>query len=406
MLADLYVPEARDGEPGLRRDRVIVPTKRPIPRQAKAGSRDLAAVSGELMYYLVSRALVAPDLGALRTRVIEALRSAPAEDPTALAVAGMRAAAAVDPWSRYLTPTEYESALAHEDHVGLSLSSEGLVVASIGRGSPASRAGLRAGDRILRIGGVAPGSRQEAGALLSGPVKTKVAVEVDREGQRLVVRLRRESWDSLRLRAHVTRGGVGIIRFESFTREVGEAFTSALSRMLERGPLARLIIDLRGNPGGDVSGTVQVLRSLMGERTELVLRSRTGRDEAYHGWGKVLAETTPVVVLIDRDSASASELAANAIQLDGGLIAGERSFGKGVAQTFYGLPDGSGLALTTAQFFSKGRSPHLIGVAPTVTLEAAEQAVRASEPTRRHGDLLLRFAAHIAEVPRRGLVSP
>ncbi len=233
------------------------------------------------------------------------------------------------------------------------------VIAPI-EGSPSDRLGIRSGDRIIKINGKsAIGiTREEVIKKLRGPKGTTVRVTILREGleeplEFTIVR------DVIPIRTVTTRfmvdDSTGYIKVNRFAATTSQEVEDALVE-LERNDMKRLILDLRNNPGGYLHEAVKLAgKFIPGHRLIVYTQGRSGRieDEYYSDqFGRRLVRTYPLIVLIDRGSASASEIVAGAIQdYDRGLIVGTNSFGKGLVQKEFPLNDGSAVRITTAKYY-------------------------------------------------------
>ena len=228
------------------------------------------------------------------------------------------------------------------------------------RNTPALRAGLRYGDRIVAIDGK-PATDWDSDRVrdhLRGELGTRVAVTVERVGlaEPLTVTIERGAVDlpsiSGTFLVAPTIGYVALSR--GFHSTTSDELSSSIGKLKAAG-MTSLILDLRGNPGGFLDQAIRVADKLLHEGQTIVsVRGREGRT-ATRDWlaESGSPETFPIVVLIDESSASASEIVAGAIQdHDRGLIIGEPSFGKGLVQTIFPLRSGAGLTLTTARYYT------------------------------------------------------
>lgn len=326
----------------------------------------------------------------------------PAEAAAAEWVEG--ALSAFDPWTRVTWPAEIAGWEAHHAGValgvGLELEEGGVRVSLPVPGGPAWRAGVHQGDRVVAVEDTTGRTPAEAGrdailGALAGDPGSAVKLEVDRGGAALAWSLVREpvpervlfGWtvDEANHEVLAVPGhpGVGYLRIAAFRPTTDEAVTE----LLETADLTGLILDLRGNGGGDAQAACNVVDRFVGEGLAARLEGPGAPPPPPEGsvaWNALLPgdawEALPLAVLVDRDTASAAELAAGALAArDGVVLIGERTFGKGWSQGLVAAPDG-GFALTVtnaAWTLGDGRSIHRAegaaawGVDPDVVLVAS-----------------------------------
>jgi carboxyl-terminal processing protease len=225
-------------------------------------------------------------------------------------------------------------------------------------GTPAAKAGLQPGDVIAKIEGQDTISLtvQEAVRKLKGEKGTKVTITIQRAGENAsfdVTLLRDEIPTHSVAHAFIVQPGVGLIRISSFTSTTTSEVDEALQKLKSQG-MERLILDLRSNPGGLLDQAVGVASRFIPEG-KLVVYTRghiAGSDQDYTAKGDVRTNAA-LVVLVDRNSASASEIVSGCIQdHDRGLVVGETTFGKGLVQRVIPLRNGGALALTTAKYYT------------------------------------------------------
>jgi carboxyl-terminal processing protease len=249
--------------------------------------------------------------------------------------------------------------------VTIGLRDGNVRVISVMEGYSAQRQGILPGDRFLEINGtrVAGKNPDEIRNLTRGDPGTEVKVVVEREGeakQLEFVLIREEIQIKNVTYAGMLEDGVGYIRLERFSRRAGDEVRQAIKEMKLNGDLKGVVLDLRGNPGGLLDAAVDVASKFI-PRGSLVVSTRGRRPEAekkYFSSEEPVAPSVPLVLLTDRNSASASEIVAGSLQdLDRALIVGTRTFGKGLVQTILPLNYGAQLKITTARYYiPSGRS--------------------------------------------------
>jgi carboxyl-terminal processing protease len=270
----------------------------------------------------------------------------------------------LDPHTNFFRPEAFAHMRERQEGsfhgIGVIISVRGgrVTVISPIEGTPAARLGLRAGDIIEAVDGVATDGMDidDVAHRLRGPEGTTVKITISRPGLaeplELTIQRARVPTDSVRY-AFMLGKDVAYIRISDFTRTTGDEVANAL-RHLEKEGATRLLLDLRDNPGGIVDSAVEVAGMLLqpGQRVFSTKGRTADSFQDYSAPQDGPHFTGPVVVLVNHGSASASEIVAGAIQdHDRGLIVGEVTFGKGVVQTIYPVRN-AGLALTTAKYYT------------------------------------------------------
>ncbi|HKY61046.1 MAG TPA: S41 family peptidase [Gemmatimonadota bacterium] len=276
----------------------------------------------------------------------------------------------LDPYSQLLSPSEYNDLRIHTqgNYEGLGIRIDivdnVLTVISPIEGTPAYKAGLRAGDRILQVDGVSTEGWSEEKAVqeLRGPQGSEVKLTIGRDGldEPMLAEITRKAIKlSAVPYAFMLDDGIGYVRFTQFSEHGREEIRDAI-RDLERQGMRAMILDVRQNPGGLLDQAIEVSDLFLPKGVEIV--STKGRvaesDRQYSARDNNDFSVHPMVLLIDNGSASASEILAGALQdHDRALIVGETSWGKGLVQSLFSLDDGYFLKLTTARYYTpSGRS--------------------------------------------------
>ncbi len=290
-----------------------------------------------------------------------------------------------DPYTEFLTPQEIANLTkdVSGDFVGVGVNvaldeqtREWTVLTPI-KGSPASRAGILSEDVIVSINGkntpeIDP---QQASQYLIGPVGSQVVLTVRRGNQQLNFKLLREHIDlyPVSQRVQVTPvGKVGYIRLPVFTSQSPRLVRQAI-QALEKQQVKGYILDLRSNPGGIFTASLEIARFWLGKRTIAAIVDEQGKQDRFAAGDKALTDQ-PLAVLIDSKSASASEVLAGALQDNKrAALVGTQTFGKGLIQSLEPLKDGSGIKVTVAKYYTpKGRDINKVGITPDISVQSTE----------------------------------
>ncbi len=292
----------------------------------------------------------------------------------------------LDPHSQFLDPDTYNEMKIETEGkfggIGIEITKKDdllTIIAPI-EDTPAFKVGLKAGDRIVKINGEITRDLTliEAVKRLRGKPGTDVTVTVLREGEQKLLDFT-ITRDIIKIQsvkeAKIIEQNLGYIRLIEFMEDTAEDFEKRIVELEKQG-MAGLILDLRNNPGGLLDAAVEVSGELLEEGKLIV--STKGRIPSQNIEYKSRRGTKhakyPLVVLVNKGSASGSEIVAGAI-LDNkrGIILGEKTFGKGSVQTVVPLSDGSAVRLTTSKYFTpSGRSIHNEGITPDILIEYVE----------------------------------
>ena len=292
--------------------------------------------------------------------------------------------ASLDPHSAYLDGADLQrlETLIDGNYSGLGLSvvmEEGAVkVVSPFRGSPAEKAGIKAGDFITHLNGklIYGGDLDDAVSQMRGPAGTSINLTIFRPGSEepIETTVTRGVIELEPVTHTVADGGIGIITVNEFSRDVGADVYAAWGEIQKEvgGKVNGLILDLRSNPGGSLDEAVALSDLFLDEGRIVSQRGRArGESITYNSetmFRGQIAPNVPLIVLIDAGSASASEIVAGALQDHRrALIMGERSFGKGSVQSLVPLGDDAALKLTTARYYTpSGHSVQEGGIKPDI----------------------------------------
>ena len=277
----------------------------------------------------------------------------------------------LDPHSVYIpakdVKAENEPLQGNFEGVGIqfSLLNDTILIISPTAGGPSERVGIQAGDRIITIDGekVTGVGMNSAGVQkrLRGPKGSTVTILIFRRGEEdlLEFNITRDKIPVNSLdAAYMVSGDIGYIKLSRFSEQTAMEFDQAVDK-LRKEKMANLIIDLRGNSGGYMVPAVQIAdQMLSGEELIVYLEGRHTSRQEYKSEPSGTLTRARLAILIDEGSASASEILAGAVQdWDRGVIIGRRSFGKGLVQNGFALPDGSEVRLTIARYYTpSGRS--------------------------------------------------
>ncbi|HEY8459095.1 MAG TPA: S41 family peptidase [Blastocatellia bacterium] len=321
--------------------------------------RPQAVVDDKLALDHLSRDYVAA-IELIREKYVEEVEY---ETLTTTAIQGMLRS--LDPHSNYYDRKSFEDMRMEQRSqyygIGASIAPRhrGVYIVETFKDAPATLAGLRYGDQIIAIDGknTETWNADQVRDNLRGELGAEVKVTVRRAGvsEPITVAMDRGAVDLPSISSYyMVKPGVGYVALSrGFHSTTSEELTAAISALKSQG-MNSLLLDLRGNPGGFLEQAIRVADKFL-QRGQVILSVRGRGREGGKDWPAESGspETFPLVVLIDNDSASASEIVAGAIQdHDRGLIVGEPSFGKGLVQTIYPLSGGAGLTLTTARYYT------------------------------------------------------
>lgn len=287
-----------------------------------------------------------------------------------------------DQYSTYYTEEQYEELKKSQDGsytglgITLSQSSEdgGIYVVDCVEDSPAGRAGVQTGDQIVSVNGTAieEMTTSEVIDLINSSSDGNVALELLREEKSLTLQMEMGTVEIQSVDSRMLEGQVGYIQITHFTGVTSQQFQDAYETLKEQG-MEKLIIDLRDNPGGLVSAVCDTLRQILPEGVIVYTEDKNGNREEELCEGESPIDI-PLAVLVNEESASASEIFAGAVKdYETGTLVGTTTFGKGIVQDLFTLSDGSVLRLTVSHYYTpKGNNIHGTGITPDVEVEQQE----------------------------------
>lgn len=286
-----------------------------------------------------------------------------------------------DPYSEYFTAAEYEEQMQNVTRryygIGATLRQDSetkeVSVVYVYEDTPASRAGLKVGDKILSANGIDATTVDLETFVeeIRGEEGTDVTLVISRadEKEPRTISITREEVNLPTVQADMVTDDIGMIYISRFATNTAQDFADAVTSLTEQGMKA-LILDVRYNPGGMLSSVVDVLDQILPKGTVVYTEDKYGnrKDETSDDEHKL---TLPLAVLVNEESASAAEILAGAIRdFDYGTLIGTTTFGKGVVQQTIPLTDGSAVKLTVEEYFTpSGENIHGVGISPDIELE-------------------------------------
>jgi carboxyl-terminal processing protease len=287
----------------------------------------------------------------------------------------------LDPHSALLSPDDFKELQVDTQGeftgIGVSITmKDGFVtVISPIEGTPAYKAGIKAGDKIIKVNGKTAGDLRQAVKMIRGPKGTEVVVTIAREEVKKPIdfKIVRDIIPVESVKTAVLKPGYGYVWITNFRENTTDDLVSGLEKLESaKVPLKGLILDLRDNPGGLLDQAIKVSDLFIEKGTILSIKGRRGKNtQIYKASENKVKRDYPIVLLINGGSASASEIVAGALQdHKQALILGTTSFGKGSVQSVEKLRDGYGLKLTIARYYTpSGRSIQAKGIQPDIIVK-------------------------------------
>lgn len=288
-----------------------------------------------------------------------------------------------DPYTSYFDLDQTEEFLTETEgdyegvgmYISVDTEKETVIVLSPIKGSPAEEAGVLPGDYIVEINGesMVGVTLEEVAAKLKGISGSTVKVKFERynsEGKKEIIEktLERRKVELTAFEYEILDGNIGYVTFASFDENVKEKFDEAYKELIKNKKVNGLILDLRDNPGGLLDVAVYVADSLLPTGKIVYTVDKNQKQEVEYSDSKCV--DVPIVVLVNENSASASEIMAAAIKDYGGKIVGTTTYGKGLVQKFISLRDGTYVKVTISEYFSpNGNKINKKGVEPDVVVE-------------------------------------
>lgn len=288
-----------------------------------------------------------------------------------------------DEYTEYYTPEEmsqeYDSAMGNFVGIGIYMIvnyEEGTItVVEPMEGSPAAEAGLKENDQIVSVDGeeITPENVSEMSDKIKGEENTSVKLGIKRNDETFEVNIERKRIEVSHIESEMLDGDIAYIKVLDFDGGTAKEFKSTYEKLKGEGSKS-LIIDIRGNGGGVVDESIDMLEMICDKGSELLIeRNKAGEEEIIKSEEDPIIDI-PIAVLVNGSSASASEIFAGTLKdYEKATIIGTKTYGKGVIQTLISLSDGSGLKTTTEEYCTPNRNKiNKVGIEPNITVELPE----------------------------------
>lgn len=378
----------------LREESLASPTPETLLRGADNGLRNLLRDDGHPPSALSPLALTGDERVDVDQFVhrIEHVQGMSRQRPINVVYAAATAmvAALREPNSVFYAPDAFAQFIRRtrgDDFVGVGIVIEDksgqVVITDVLDDSPASEAGLRPGDAITAVDGTPTTGRtlEQISQMIRGTEGTSVVLTIRRAGvepSHPVTIVRRRLQQRV-VSTRILPSGVGYLRLTQFTQASADLVASGLRQLLQDGARG-MVLDLRGNPGGLLESSVNIASHFLERGIVVTLDSGRGQTTPYTVRPRDPKYTGPLVVLVDRGSASAAEVVAGALQDIGVKLVGTRTYGKATVQAVYRFRDGSGLRLTIARYLTpSGRDIEANGLTPDIEVTSVGAAIGAAD---------------------------
>ena len=306
-----------------------------------------------------------------------------------------------DPYSAYFSAKEYES--FNDSTTGVyygigtvltqNMDTNVVTILHVYPGTPAEEAGLKDGDVLVKVDDIEGDSLElsELTTHIKGEEGTTVHLEIMRSGEsnHLEFDVQRRQIEVPTVQSQMLEGNIGLIQISEFSNSTAEQFDKAVKELQGQG-MVSMIVDLRDNPGGVLQTVCTMLDEILPEGLVVYTEDKYGSRSDYKSDAKCL--DIPMAVLINENSASASEIFAGAIKdYNYGTLIGTTTFGKGIVQSIIPLEDGSALKVTMAKYFTpKGNYIHEVGISPDIELKYEYQGKEDESYNPMHDDQVLK----------------
>lgn len=291
-----------------------------------------------------------------------------------------------DPYAEYYTAAEYEDMMKRfaDDYVGIGIGvveEDGkVVIKTIFKDTPAEEAGIQPEDVILEVDGKKPESVDDAVSMISGKAGTEVTVKIGRGDETLDFTIKRAKieTDSVSYGSLKDHPEIGYIMMSMFRQGTDKEFKDAVKALQDEG-CSKFILDLRDNGGGLTNVCIEIADYLLPACKIMTENSKSGDETVYNS--KADSAELELIVLVNENTASASEILTAALQDNGACkVIGTKTFGKGVIQIMHQFADGSGIKITTTEYFRPNGDPvNEVGITPDIDTgeeDALEAAIR------------------------------
>jgi carboxyl-terminal processing protease len=369
----------------LRDEALSSPSPETLLRGADSGLRALLREEGQPPTALAPLSLTGDERADVEHVIarIEQVQHVSRAQPVAVIYAAVAAmvAAVGDPNTAFYAPDAFAQFVRRtrgEDFVGVGIVIEEragqVVITEVLEGSPASEAGLRGGDVIVAVDGVSAAGKplDQVSQMIRGAEGTTVVLTIRRgQDEQLSFTIGRRRLQQRVVSTRLLPSGVGHLRLTQFTQPSSDMVAAGLRSLLQDGARA-IVLDMRGNPGGLLEASVNIASHFLNQGVVVTLESGRGQSTSYEVRPREPKFTGPLVVLVDRGSASASEVVAGALQDAGFKLVGTRTYGKATVQAVYRFRDGSGLRLTISRYLTPaGRDIEGHGLTPDIEVASA-----------------------------------